>query len=151
MKKVVREILVQISFADRYAEICNLHKEYSSCMNVTKNQMQEILLACNFDSEYDLKGKSFHMDYSFDTYQVRLAITYKYGFIECFYTLWGNEDRISGRFNSIASMQDEDFRAKVTHNFPVATSVTDLESILKNILNLHNEFIEQFSKKVQNA
>jgi len=116
-------------------------------MTVTKDQMQEILVAGNFDAKYDSKGKSFYKDYSFGVYNVRLTMTYKYGFIECFYTLSGNEERITGRFNSIATMQDEDFRTKVNHNFPIATSVADLENILNGIMHLHNEFITQLAMK----
>jgi hypothetical protein len=117
-------------------------------MNFTKKQVEDVLSSFNANLGYDSKEKSFYKDYVFGPYNARMTMTYKYGFIECFYTFWNteNKERVRGRFNSIASMQDEDFRNKVTHNFPVATSLEDIDSILKSIIQLNSEFMAQFEK-----
>jgi len=141
-----------VNFAERYAEICNSYRAYDSGMSVTKKQVETIFSALNIKFTYESKEKSFYRDYTFGSYNARLAITYKYGFIECFYTFWSseNEDRVRGRFNSIALMQDEDFRSKVAHSFPIATSLEDLESILTGLIQLNNEVIGAFEKNITN-
>ena len=97
---------------------------------------------------YTSKDKSFYQDYNLGSYCARIAITYKYGFIECFYSFWNpnNDERFRGRFNSIASIHDEDLKNKLSHNFPIATSIEDLELILNVIIELNNEFIKNLEE-----
>ena len=152
MKELVKYILDKVSFAEKYAEICNSYKEYDNGMNFTKKQVESVLSSFNAGLVYASKDKSFYKDYVFGSYNARITMTYKYGFIECFYSLWNteNDDYVLGRFNSIASMQGEDFKSKVAHSFPVATSLEDIESILRSIVKLNSEFMEQFEKSVTN-
>lgn len=152
MEPFVKKFLVEIDFAKKYGDLCNSYTEYDGGMNFTKKQMEDVLLKFGFDLKYEPKEKCFNKDYAIGPYHViSIAMTFKYGFIECFYTFLNSksEERVRGRFNSIASIEDEDFRTKVTHNFPVATSLTDLEDILKRIMHLHSEVIEVFEKKLQ--
>jgi hypothetical protein len=51
-----------------------------------------------------------------------------------------------GRFGELSGMIDKDFERKVSYKFPIATSVDDLEIILSIILKLHNDFITEFER-----
>ena len=151
MEEFIKELLVAVGFAKKYGDICNSYPEYDKGMNFTKKQMEDIFMMCGFDLKYESKEKLFYKDYIIDSYNISIAITYKYGFIECFYTFLSSksEERVRGRFNSIASIEDQDFRTKVAHNFPVATSMKDLEDILKRLMELHHEIIGLFKRKTQ--
>lgn len=152
MKELITHILINISFAERYAKICNSYKDYDNGMNFTKKQVENILLAHGADFTYVSKEKSFYKDYIFGTYNARVTMTYKYGFVEFFYSFWATEsdEYFMGRFNTIASTQDGYFSDKVDYNFPIATSLVGLENILKGLIQLNSEFVEQLGKSLQN-
>lgn len=151
MKEFVTKILFQVNFAEKYKEICNSYANYDKGMSFSRKQVEDTLFL-GAELIYASKEKSFYKDYNIDPYTLRITITFKYGFIECFYTLWNSEseERIRGRFNSIASMQDQTFNTQVTHNFPVATSLDELEKIMKEVLKLNDEFVDQLKAAVVN-
>lgn len=148
LKETVKSALDKIQFAERYIELCNGFKDYDDGKSFKKNEVQEVLKRNGFTGNYASSDKSFFTDYVKSGTAVRHTLTYKRGFIECFYSFQNEEtkERVIGRFNSIAKMEDENFDDQVLHKFPIATSLEDLEKILAELLQLHNDFMEQFEK-----
>ena len=148
MEEKIKLILANVGFADKYINICNAYSQFDNGMNFKKKEVFDAIHACNTVLKYSAPDKSFYEDYDFNANRVRFAMTYKYGFLECFYNVRNDENhqRVMGRFNSIAALQDIDFRSKVAHNFPVATSPEDLKSIVFSLLDLHSAVIQEMEK-----
>lgn len=143
MKELIIKVLEQIQFVARYVNLCNSFKDYDSGATFKKSQIQAVINNCNRELNYSSKDKSFFQDFDLGDMNVRFLFTYKYGYIEAFYTILNKstDERVRGRFNSIAKLNDEDFNEKVSHNFPVATDEKDLDLILRGIIELNSDFI----------
>jgi len=150
MKDVIVKVLKEIDFAQIYQNLCNQYNNFDNGMNFNKNEINNILNSNNISLDFSSKEKSFYKDYYLFEVTVRFTMTYKQGFIECFYTIWNedNSNRILGRFNSIAMLQDLDFNSSVKHKFPIATSLKDLNNILTIILKLHCDFIKKLQMEL---
>ncbi|HMM02488.1 MULTISPECIES: hypothetical protein [unclassified Dysgonomonas] len=143
MENKLIDILNKIEFSKKYIDICNRYSDFDNGKNFQKKDILEILLMNKIDMEFSSKEKLFYKDYFISNYIIRFLFSFKYGFIECFYTIRYNDDseNISGRFNSIATLQNADFNNMVKHKFPIATSIEDLQNILNELLRIHNDFI----------
>jgi len=153
MKELFKKTLEQIRFSQKYIDVCNKFHDFDKGKNFNKNEVLEILNVFSWKLSYASKDKSFYQDYDYKYFKGRFTFTYKYGFIECFYVFWNKrtEERIRGRFNSIALIEDNDFESKVTYKFPIATSLNDLEGILKSLYKLHTNFIKTLEQKINNT
>jgi hypothetical protein len=145
MKEYIKKTLKTISFSEKYIQICNDFPCYDLGMTLKKNDVDVLLKSNMIDLAYASKDKTYYKDYIIKDINIRFSFTFKYGFIECFYAIWNldNSERIVGRFNSIATIIDEDFRNKVKYNFPIATTSNDLAQILKQTNYLHEDFLNQ--------
>jgi hypothetical protein len=144
MKDIVIKVLKNINFAQIYQHLCNHYNNFHNGINFKKNEINNILKNNNINLDFSSNEKTFYKEYYLSEITVNFAMTYKHGFIECFYTIWNKDNsiRILGRFNSIATLQNSDFNNMVNHKFPIATSLEDLNNILEIIFKLHDDFIK---------
>lgn len=147
MKTLILQHLKNVHFSDRYIKICNEYSQYENGKDFKKNDFNDIGDDRIAKFTYMAKDKSFYQDYLFGKFNARFTFSFKYGFIECFYSFWQDNgaERIDGRFNSIAKLIDNDFESKVKHKFPIATSSEDLKAILTVLLDLNTEVMNTFS------
>ena len=113
-------------------------------MTFKKDDLLHILNALKTNLKYSSKEKVFYANVMIYGNSLRYILPYKYGFIDCSYTFWNesNNFRIGGSFAEFSLMIDEEFENKVDFKFPIATSLPDLEKILKQVLNLHTDFVK---------
>lgn len=143
MKDLLIDILENIGFAEVYTSVCNAYSNYDEGENFKKADVLKILEELESNLDYASREKVFYQDYSISDLSIRFSFTYKFGFIECFYAISSteSEDRIRGRFNTIATLERANFREQVKHNFPIATTLNELRSILRGLLELNDKFI----------
>ncbi len=144
MNNSVIEVLKKINFHSRYANICNNYSNYDDGKSFRKNEVDKVLKELEAVLDYSSIDKTYFKDYIFNEISIRFSFTFKYGFIEAFYFISNSvtEDRIRGRFNTIASLVDGNFSAQVNYNFPIVTNVEELTMVISNILELNNDFIK---------
>ncbi len=146
MKDQIINALSKINFTEKYSRLCNQFSDLNEGASFTKDEVAIILAACDLIANFASKDKSFYHDIKFSDIELRLTITYKYGYIECFYTFrQANQIPIGGRFNDFCEMEIEGSTRELKNKFPIAHSKSDLVEILKTISMLHKSLVEQFS------
>lgn len=150
MKNFIIEALEQSNFSSRYINLCNDYTNVDNGATFKKNDLLRILNGLDIDLTYSSNEKLFYKDYEINDSSIRFILPFKYGFIDCSYTIWNilKEFRIGGSFANFSLMIDKAFESKVTYKFPIATSMEDLEFIVKNIIQLHGDFIGYLIKKL---
>ncbi|MBP1618615.1 MAG: hypothetical protein H6Q14_2442 [Bacteroidetes bacterium] len=150
METITKEILIKIQFSEIYIDLCNKYCEFDNGGKFTKKEVESEIIRNELQMTFSSKEKLFYKDYVKNNLSIRFILSYKYGFIECFYTIKNliNSEKIEGRFNTIATLQNVNFNNLVKHKFPIATSLEDLKEILSTILKLHTDFIEKFKEKM---
>ncbi|MEX1003203.1 MAG: hypothetical protein WDZ35_13880 [Crocinitomicaceae bacterium] len=147
MKENIIEFLKDVDFSKKYAFICNQYSNFNEGGHFNKKDLSEIFNVLNFDLKYASHDKSFFKDYEFDSFRFRFVLTYKYGFIECFYTFFNGSDLpFGGRLNDISEWENKNFRSEAEHNFPIATSKEDLYGILSSLFELHSALLDKIEK-----
>jgi len=149
MKEAIKRTLINVNFSERYITICNKFTDFNNRKNFKKKELQEILTRMNSDLKYSSRESIFLKDYKFGNITVRIIVPFKSGLIDCTYAIWteGFKERVNDSFFGIATIEKPDIESKVQgYKFPIATSVDELEIILKEIIELHNNFIDEYSK-----
>lgn len=146
MKEQVIEALERSNFVGRYILLCNGYKDVDNGMTFKKGDLTHALNDFDNNLHYSSKEKLFYQDSLINGNSLRYVLPYKYGFIDCSYTIWNdsNDPRIRGSFAKFSQMVDAEFENKVEYKFPIATSLTDLEKILKQVIDLHTDFLKAF-------
>jgi hypothetical protein len=144
MKDLIIKSLSEIDFVKRYKELCNAYKDFDNGKSFKKKEVQELLQKNNLVLEYSSKEKLFLKNYSFGEFNLRFILSYNYGFIDCMYAFWtlGHDFRLSESLSGMAMLIENNFEDMVNYKFPIATSITDFEQILREINKLHIDFIK---------
>lgn len=151
MKEIIKkEILERIGFAEKYKELCNRYKDYDNGVNFTKSDVQSVINQYHSSFKYSSREKCFSKDYALGNYTLRFIVSSKYGFIDCMYAIWSNDNqnRFRSSLGTLAGIEDPDFENTVEYKFPIATSTDELRDIMQEIFPFHQEFINYFEKAV---
>lgn len=148
MEEILIEILIKIQFSEIYINLCNKYCEFDNGGKFTKKEVESEIIKRELQMIFSSKEKLFYKDYVKNNLKIRFILSYKYGFIECFYTIQSliNSEKIEGRFNTIATLQNLNFNNLVKHKFPIATSLDDLKEILGIVFDLNNNLILEIEK-----
>lgn len=144
------EALTECNFSNRYVELCNKYKDVDNGLTFKKDDLTNILSDAGIDLKYSSQEKLFYQDYEQSGNSIRFVLPFKYGFIDCSYTIWSTAKnfRLGGSFADFSLMVDGMFENKVAYKFPIACSVEELRLILKEICLLHNDFIVQLKNRI---
>jgi len=153
MSQLVKEILTRINFAEKYQEVCNKFSNLENGLTFKRLDVKKVLALCNINLCYAVNEKCFYMDYSFKDSNLRFTMSFKHGYVECFYAIWNknDSDRVVGRFNTFATLQNPQFNDITKHKFPIATSKEELQDIIGEIWDLHNNFLTAFEYATTSA
>lgn len=147
MKNKIINVLNKIDFANRYISLCNNFPDFNNGKNFTKNEVLDVIVDNAVDMKFISKEKLFIRDHFINDFTTRLIIGYKNGFIDCMYWIFENEETILNEsFRGVSLLQEKEFNEKVLFRFPIATSIEDLQQILKELLLLNNDFISELNK-----
>lgn len=150
MEELIKEVLSKVNFSERFLEICKSYNDFDNGGSFKKQAITDILRDADFDLIYSSREKLFYKDYKYEHINLRYILPYKYGFIDCMYAFWNedNTERVRGSFGTLSALVDPDFSSKVNHKFPIATCECELKEIIKYLLVLHNDFINKFEEKL---
>ncbi|QAR30538.1 hypothetical protein EQP59_03795 [Ornithobacterium rhinotracheale] len=142
-------ILEEINFTSRYIALCNKFSDFNNGINFSKQEILNCLINNNIQMKFIPKEKLFFKDYFINDITIRFLFEYKYGCIDCRYWIFKNEDTVfNGSFREVSLVEDKGFNEKVSYRFPIATSLHDLQEILKKIIELNSDFIIEFKREV---
>ena len=148
MKELIIKALELTKFSNQYTKLCNEFNKVDDGATFKKDDLLKILnnLDCSF--RYSAREKLFYQNYSINGNSIRFVLPFKYGFIDCSYTIWNElkKFRIGGSFADFSVMVDENFESNIEYKFPIATSHEDLAEILNAIIQTHNDFIKEFEQ-----
>ena len=144
MREQIIKALGQSNFSEKYTMLCNDFSDIDNGISFKKSDLVNILNDIADNLKYSPREKLFYMDFTISGSSLRYVLPYKYGFIDCSYTIWNDYEgfRFRGSFAKLSKMVDEEFENKVKYKFPIATSLADLQKILIKVINLHKDFIE---------
>jgi hypothetical protein len=150
MKQLIIEALIACDFSNRYVELCNKYKDVDNGLGFKKDDLTNILSDEGVELKYSSQEKLFYQDYEQTGNSIRFILPFKYGFIDCSYTIWNTAKnfRLGGSFADFSLMIDDMFETKVAYKFPIACSVEELRIILKYTCQLHNDFITQLKTRM---
>lgn len=150
MEELVKESLRSVSFSERYIELCNSYNDFENGGSFKKQTISDILRDTDSQLKYSSREKLYFKDYKYKDINLRFVLPYKYGFIDCMYALWDddNTERIRGSFATLSSLIDPEFSSKVSHKFPIATCECELKDIINSLLVLHNNFVKMYEEKL---
>ena len=147
--QIIKDSLGAVDFANKYIDICNDYPNFDNGQNLKKAEIKKIL-----DSEklaFKISGNEncFYKDYDFNSFKLRFLVGYKYGFIDALYNFWNNDStvRILGGFKTHCESIDPNFEKKVKYRFPISTNEHMAKEIILKIIELHETFINEFSKR----
>lgn len=151
MKKLIKEILTDIQFPERYRKLCNQFSDINKGISFRKFEISSVLDGSKADMEYSSKGKFFFKVYYFGQVNLRFILPYKYGFIDCMYIVWDTKssNRIRGSFAAIALLSVPDFLDWIPNRFPIASSKSELEEIVTSLLYIHQDFLKAMVEKFE--
>jgi hypothetical protein len=141
-------ILKEINFSSSYITLCNKFSDFNNGKNFSKQEILNALTDNKIQMKFSSKEKLFFKDYFINDITIRFLFEYKFGCIDCRYWFSKNEETIfNGSFREISLLEDKEFNEKVSYRFPIATSIDDLEDILKKLIELNNDFIMEFKEE----
>jgi len=151
MRERVVQVVQRVNFSKRYIDLCNRFADFDNGAKFTKEEVKEIIAKLNGDLKFSSREKLFLKDYLFDEVNMRIILSYNYGFIDCTYAFWtdGYKERLNDSFFGISLLQDEEVESKVNYKFPIATSTIDLEEIVGEILRINKDVVHYFEKITQ--
>lgn len=146
MKEHIIKSLEQSKFASKYILLCNEYMDVDKGITPKKDELLAILNNLSVSLKFSTQEKLFYKDYDINGNSVRFILPFKYGFIDCSYTIWNNLKgfRFGGSYADFSKMIDENFENKVAYKFPIATSLDGLEAIIKQVLELHSDFLKYY-------
>lgn len=150
MEELIREVLILVNFSERYIQICKSFNDFENGISLNKQAISEILSDADFDLKFSAREKLFYKDYNYKHLNLRFLLPYKYGFIDCMYAFWNedNTERVRGSFGTMSNLVDQEFSSKVDYKFPIATCEYELKEIINRLVTLHSDFILKFKEKL---
>ncbi|QPH39444.1 hypothetical protein [Pedobacter endophyticus] len=151
IKNIIKDSLLEISFEERYIQLCNRFKDYDNCKNVKNSDLNKVLNEIGFSMESVPKESIFFKEYDYKYFRLRFILPYKHGIIDCSELYWNenNSIRIYGGFRSYIREINPDIKNQIQYLSPISTSERDLKVIVQILIELHVDFLNLFSQKIE--
>lgn len=149
IKDIIKSCLIEISFEERYITLCNKFNDYENCKKVKNSEIKKILDDVEFPMKSVAKESIFIKDYNYEKFQLRFILPYKDGIIDCSDLYWDEDNsiRIYGGFRMYIQEINPDIKKHIKYLSPIAISSETLKEIIKDLIHLHQDFIDCFSVK----
>lgn len=151
MIDLLLKTLAKIHLIERYKVICEKHNDFQNRLDKTnKKQLLSIFKNLYPSVKYEGLDKLYSIFFNVNEFKIIFCSKLHNGIVEPFFYIGkgDNEHIFYNRFDFICVDLDENFDRKIC-NIPKYSSEEELEQILKELLNIYEDFKIEFLKRAE--